>query len=145
MVSKSFKMERRVEFCETDAAGICHFSSFFLYMEQIEHAFLRLMGTSVYASAASPDGRIVSWPRVRSECDFHAPARFEELLQMELRLKKLGTKSLVYKIDISRDAEPIASGMTTVVQCELRAGKLVGIPILEPMRSRFEEYLDVDA
>ncbi len=65
--------------------------------------------------------------------------------QLELRLKKLGTKSLIYKIDISRNAEPIASGMTTVVQCELRDGKLVGIPILDPMRRRFEEYLDLNA
>jgi len=40
-----FKLVRRVEFNETDAAGIVHFSNFFRYMESVEHAFFRSLAT----------------------------------------------------------------------------------------------------
>ena len=39
------RLQRRVEFSETDAAGIVHFSNFFRYMEGAEHAFLRRWAT----------------------------------------------------------------------------------------------------
>ena len=48
-----FQFERRVEFCETDAAGIAHFSSLIVYMEQAEHALLRSLGLSVAAANTS--------------------------------------------------------------------------------------------
>jgi|LakMenEpi03Aug12_release.lakeMendotaPanAssembly.Ray.scaffolds.fasta_scaffold160528_2 acyl-CoA thioester hydrolase len=46
--SPIFSWNRRVEFAETDAAGIVHFSSFFLYMEQAEHALFRSLGLSIF-------------------------------------------------------------------------------------------------
>ena len=46
-MSQVFKTERRVEFRDTDAAGILHFTSYFAYMEEAEHALLRHLGTSV--------------------------------------------------------------------------------------------------
>ena len=36
-----FKVVRRVEFSETDMAGIVHYSNFFRYMEAAEHGFFR--------------------------------------------------------------------------------------------------------
>lgn len=44
-----FEFERRVEFCETDAAGIVHFSSLLQYVEQAEHALLRSVGFTVHS------------------------------------------------------------------------------------------------
>jgi hypothetical protein len=41
------RWQRRIEFCETDAAGIAHFSPMFPCMEQAEHALFRSLGTSV--------------------------------------------------------------------------------------------------
>jgi YbgC/YbaW family acyl-CoA thioester hydrolase len=40
-------MIHRVEFTDTDMAGIVHFSSFFRYMEVTEHAFFRSLGFSI--------------------------------------------------------------------------------------------------
>ena len=42
-----FNVERRVEFSETDMAGIMHYSNFFRFMETAEHAFYRSLGHSV--------------------------------------------------------------------------------------------------
>ena len=42
-----YRTQRRVEFSHTDMAGIVHFSRYFIYMESVEHEFLRHLGTSV--------------------------------------------------------------------------------------------------
>lgn len=50
---------RRVEFVETDAAGIVHFSSFFVYMEQAEHELLRHLGLNVFVDDEQGDRKSV--------------------------------------------------------------------------------------
>ena len=54
MVSE-YRLRRRVQFYETDAAGIVHFSWFFRYMEEAEHALWREAGLSI-AHMRSPGG-----------------------------------------------------------------------------------------
>ena len=49
-----FKLTHRVAFAETDMAGIVHFSNFFRYMENTEHAFYRSLGWSVIMSDLDP-------------------------------------------------------------------------------------------
>ena len=49
-MSYEFQITRRVEFSETDLAGIMHFSNFFRFMESAEHAFWRSLGFSVTGS-----------------------------------------------------------------------------------------------
>ena len=72
-----FRSQRRVEFAETDLAGIVHFSSFFRYMEETEHAFLRSLGLSVRLFV--PEGEI-GFPRLGSTCEFRRAMKFEEVL-----------------------------------------------------------------
>src|SRR6266540_283757 len=67
-----FKLVHRVEFADTDMAGIIHFASYFRYLEVTEHAFFRSLGLSIMG-----DGD-VGWPRVHVACDFKHPLRFEE-------------------------------------------------------------------
>ena len=57
--SPGFRYRRRVQFSETDLAGIAHFSAFFRFMEEAEHALWRAAGLSI--GAADITG---GWPRV---------------------------------------------------------------------------------
>ena len=59
--SYSFEFQRRVEFHETDLAGIVHFSNFFRYMEDCEHAFYRSLGYSVHEMDDGEGGSVL-WP-----------------------------------------------------------------------------------
>ena len=43
---KPFRATRRIEFCDTDMAGMVHFSNFFRFMEFAEQEFLRARGLS---------------------------------------------------------------------------------------------------
>ena len=73
-----FRIERRVEFVDTDSAGIVHFSNFFRFMEETEHAFYRSLGFTLYSRDAE---RTFGWPRVAAECRYKSPLRFGELLK----------------------------------------------------------------
>ena len=42
-----YRLKRRVQFYETDMAGIVHFSWFFRYLEEAEHAMWRAAGLSI--------------------------------------------------------------------------------------------------
>ncbi len=79
-MASSFRMSRRVEFCETDMAGIVHFSNFYKWMEQIEHAFFRSLGLSIVSHLE--DGSTIGWPRVSAQCRFESPAHYEDILDV---------------------------------------------------------------
>jgi len=111
-----YKMIHRVEFSDTDMAGIIHFSSFFRYMEVTEHAFFRSLGFSI---VMEHEGSQYGWPRVRVECDYKRPVRFEDELEVELIVREKRDRSIRYQFDIRKtgDTEPglIAQGGFTVV------------------------------
>jgi len=119
-MATAFVTTRRVEFSDTDAAGIAHFVAFFRMMEQAEHELLRSIGLSVVTHDAS--GKI-SWPRVSAKCDFQSAARFEELLEIEVRITRLGKTSVTYSHRFLRGGEQLATGEITSVCCRIREGK----------------------
>ena len=135
-----FVTERMIEFSDTDAAGIAHFSAFVRFMEQAEHAFLRSLGQSVVIDLE--DGWHLSWPRVHVDCDFLGTARFEDVLQIKVRIGKLGTKSIHYDFEISCSDKAVAKGNLSSVCCRVKAGcPLESVPIPEWLRSKLAPYL----
>ena len=65
-MSAAFTTTRRVEFADTDMAGLIHFTTFFRMMESVEHEFLRALGTAVVER--DDDGVASGWPRRETEC-----------------------------------------------------------------------------
>lgn len=111
--------KRRVEFVETDAAGIVHFSAFFVYMEQAEHQLLRHLGLGVFLRDEQGD---LSWPRVSASCDFRGPARFEDEISIEVAVERVGEKSVTYAHRLTCDGREIANGRMTAVCCRVHHG-----------------------
>ena len=107
-----YRAQRRVEFRDTDAAGIMHFSAFFNYMEQVEHEFLRHLGLSVFER---DDEGAISWPRVAVNCDFQGAVRFEDILDIEIQVARRGEKSITYGFQFTHAERPVAEGQLTAV------------------------------
>lgn len=111
-----FKATRRVEFAETDMAGIMHYSNFFRFMETVEHAFFRSLGFSVADRQANPP---VGWPRVHVRCDFKQPLFFEDEVELHLLVREKKSKALTYEIRFRKlNANPVievARGFLTAV------------------------------
>ncbi len=101
-----FKMQRAVEFWETDMAGIAHFSNFFRWMESVEHAFFRSLDLSVHPH--SVDG-VWGWARVNADCSFRGPLRYEDVFEMHLLVREKRRRSFDY-IVVFRKREPGQTG-----------------------------------
>jgi 4-hydroxybenzoyl-CoA thioesterase/acyl-CoA thioester hydrolase len=109
-----FRTSRRVEFCHTDAAGIAYFGSFFAFMEQAEHELLRSVGLSVVMH--DHEGKL-SWPRVAVQANYTTAANFEDVLDIDVHITRLGEKSVTYAFELTRAGTPIATGQITAVCC----------------------------
>ncbi len=114
-MSYEFKAVRRVEFSETDMAGIMHYSNYFRFMETAEHAFFRSLGLSIFRTGDPP----VSWPRVHASCDYKTPLRFEDEVEIHLLVAEKKAKALTYAFKFRKlNAAPpalVARGALTVV------------------------------
>lgn len=105
-MAHEFKQRRRIEFYETDLAGIVHFSNFFRFMESAEHAFFRSLGLSLHREEK---GHVFGFARVRATCDYRYPARYQDLLEVRLRVIKKTASSFTYSfsfhtVDEAKDA-----------------------------------------
>ena len=138
-MAHEFRMVRRVEFAETDRAGIVHFGSYFRYMEETEHAFIRSLGLSI----AMEKSHRVGWPRVHASCDYTAPLHFEDEVEIHLRVKEKKERALTYEFVFRRlrpePAVEVGRGkITTVCVTRDEAGKMRSVPIPDPVARLIE-------
>lgn len=111
---------RRVEFRDTDAAGIAHFSAFFVWMESAEHELMRAAGIPVVNRDA--DGVTVSWPRVAASCDYTAAVRFGDEIDVAVSVEAIGRTSVTYRFAFSHAGGAVASGKIVAVRCRMHPG-----------------------
>ncbi len=142
-----FLYRRRVEFADTDVAGIMHFANFFRFMEETEHAFFRSLGFSVFPTGKIRNGTPdVGWPRIHVSADYKSPLQFEEEVEIELLIKEIGKQKIEYFFrfwknpDSDADRVLAATGRFVVIcvkfDKETRAMKAVTIP--EEIREKIE-------
>jgi acyl-CoA thioester hydrolase len=134
-----FKLLRRIEFADTDMAGIVHFSNFFRMMEAAEHAFFRSLGFSIHSHETD---LATGWPRVSATCDFLRPLRFEEEVEIHLLVAEVRSRSIRYQFVFRRgdDSSDVARGQVTAVCATVDrvTGKLAAVPIPENIRAAIE-------
>src|SRR5687767_5830133 len=98
------RVSRLVQFSETDAAGLVHFSNFFRYFEDAEHQLWRDAGLSIH-----PEKSPIGWPRVAASCEFHRPLKFEEQFDIVVRVSEMTRRTIAYAGEITRNGERIAT------------------------------------
>ena len=144
---------RRVQFAETDLAGVMYFANYFRMMEEVEHAFFRSIGTSV---CITDQGRQLGWPRVKVSCEYFAPLRFEDEVELRLKIIDVSKRSLTHQVEFvlvgrggeSEGSSPtrgdatlgrcVARAQAKIACCTVEAGVLASTPIPEFIRSRID-------
>lgn len=116
------RLLRRVQFHETDLAGLVHFSWFFRYMEEAEHALWREAGLTIARA-----GEEVGFPRLAASCEFHAPLRFEDQFEVWIRVAEITKRTIRYTSLMTRGETKIATGSHTIAFVSKKPG--------EPMRA----------
>lgn len=132
-----FKLTRRVNFAETDTAGVMHYSNYFRWMEEAEHAWFRSIGMSVVQPHALGT---VSWPRITVSCEYFAPVRFEDVVEMHFELLTLSDKSMTYEVTFHKDGKKTARGRAKAVCCRtFEGGRFESIAIPPDLRAKMEK------
>jgi YbgC/YbaW family acyl-CoA thioester hydrolase len=138
MSHPAFEIQRRVEFYETDMAGIVHFSNFFRYMETCEHAFIRSLDHELHGQL---DGLETGWPRVNASCDYRAPARFGDLLTIRLFIAEVRTRSVRYRFQFTCGDRLIAEGAIAAAHVALTPGGIKAVPLPPALAEKLATYL----
>ncbi len=130
-----------MHFYEVDSAGIVHFSWYFRYLEEAEHALWREAGLSIAAPGAD-----IGFPRVAASFEYQRPLRFEDEFEVRLRVAALADKTIRYTCVLTRGETQIATGAITIACVTKRADMTMkAIPIPDEIASRFEVAGDGDA
>jgi acyl-CoA thioester hydrolase len=127
------RIERRVQFHETDAAGLVHFSVFFRYLEEAEHALWRAAGLSI-----APAGSEVGWPRLETSFEFRQALRFEDVFEIAIRVVEVASRTIRYQCVLTKDGQHVATGRLTIVCVRKAEGEpLRAIAIPPEIAERF--------
>ena len=121
MAGVAFRMEYRVSWADTDAAGVVHFSRYFLFFERCEEEFYGSLGFSFKDIA----GEGLWFPRVEASCQYRKPARFDDILVVELSVLMLKEKAVRYGFNVlNKDSgELLAEGFLVVVAADKKTGR----------------------
>lgn len=128
-----FPYPRRVQFAETDQAGMVHFSMYLRYVEEAEHAMWRAAGLTI----ADP-GSDIGFPRVAFAIEYHAPLRFEDEFEVRIGVEAISMKSIRYHAELWRGETKISTSTHTAVCVVTSASPIRSTTIPEAIRAGLE-------
>lgn len=102
--------QRCAHFADTDAAGVVHFAKILCYAEEAEHDLLARLGIPLLAGGG--------WPRVKLSCEYIAPVKAGDELQVTISPDQLGRSSITWKFSISCKGKLVASGEMKTVRVD---------------------------
>jgi len=137
-----FVYKRRVQFSETDMAGIVHFANFFRWMEEAEHEYFRSLGLKIVEPLV--DGTTLGWPRVSVTCNYSAPVRYDREIEVRLDVERIGARSVTYVLEFWDDQVRLAAGRLKSACCVCHSdGTLVSVDIPERFLKQIHASPDV--
>lgn len=118
----------RAYFEDTDFSGLVYHASYVRWCERGRSDFLRLLGTDARrlidgSASHEPAAFVVR----RMSFDFNRPARIDDVLEIETRVKEIGGASVTLIQTISRDGSPLVEAEVTVVLIGV-SGKPLRLP-----------------
>jgi acyl-CoA thioester hydrolase len=130
-----FRHRIRVRYNECDAQGAVFNANYLVYFDvAITELWREAFGS--YDDALEKHGLdlVVAEANVR----YLAPARFDDELDIEVSVEKLGNTAMTTRYDVVRDGQPIAHGSVRHVFIDLANNEKASIP--DDMREELERY-----
>jgi acyl-CoA thioester hydrolase len=123
-----FAVYTRVGFSDTDAQGVVYYGRYFPYFDLARTEYLRRVGR-----VDAPECEFV----LRAQTvEYHAPARFDDLIEVFVRVARIGTSSLTWELAAYKLNGDDDTLMTTASQTQVlidRTGRMPQ-PIPDPFR-----------
>jgi acyl-CoA thioester hydrolase len=110
-----FAYRTRVGFDETDAQGIVYYGRYMPYFDRARVEYLRSLDVLV-REPADPE-----FVMRAQHVEYHAPARFDDELEVFVRTRRIGTTSLTWEFEAYTvaDDERLVSATQTLVAVDL--------------------------
>ena len=122
-------LRRRIEWIDTDAAGIYHWTTAFRLAEAAEAALHTALGIAHRTFGATP--------RVNVAAEFQRPLVFNDPVDVELAVEALGRTSVRYAFTITGPEGPAMSGQVTTCLIDRESGRAIAWP--DDIRERFAD------
>ena|SRR5689334_11737871 len=131
-----FRHELRVRWAEVDRQGIVFNGHYLTYFDVGITEYWRAIGYPY------PDGLLgagVDTFVVKATIEYHAPAQYDDVLVVCVRVGRLGRTSMQFLLQVRRDAEPLIDGEVIYVLADPSSRKPKDIPpFLREAVSRYE-------
>lgn len=135
MVLKPYRWRARIRFVDTDASQRIHYTAMFRHFEAAEHDFLDAIGCPYN----HPDFQDLGFPRVHVECDFFSGIRYDDVIEIELTVDRVGTSSFTMQFSTSAGGALAARGRITVVSIDRHTQR--SCPLPDRLAGSLREYL----
>ena len=113
-------LKRRIEWMDTDAAGIYHWTTAFRLAEAAEAALHTALGIADFTFGATP--------RVAVSASFTRALRFNELVDVALAVEAIGRTSVQYRLTITADSGPAVDGSLKACLIDRSTGRAIPWP-----------------
>src|SRR5690349_2143820 len=113
-------LRRRIEWMDTDAAGIYHWTTVFRLAEAAEAALHTALGIADFTFGATP--------RVAVEATFSRSLRFNDPVEVSLTVTRVGRASVTYALAVDGEAGRAAQGAVTSVLVDRATGRAMPWP-----------------
>lgn len=113
----------RVRYAETDPMGVLHHSRHFVYFEMGRTELLRLAGFRY----RDLEERGVLFVVAKVNCRFRRPARYDDVLKLQVEITRQSRARIDHAYHIYRDGVLLCEA-ETVLACVDRQGQVIPIP-----------------
>ena len=133
----------RVRWMECDAQGIVYNGAYLGYLEIGQAEYYRNLGFAIYII---PQSGYFDFAVVKSTQEFKAPAKVDEIIELHLRVSKIGSTSLTLNLEIYPEGSDRLLTSIETVYVGYDAATESSRPVPDAIRqlvTRFEETGDV--
>ena len=132
----AFSARTRVGFSDTDAQGVVYYGRYNPYFDLARTEYHRHLGR--------PELGVADFAMRASTVEYHAPARFDDLLEVFVRIERIGRTSITYdhaayKVDDDGNGDLLmATSKQTLVLIDLAERRAVHVP--DAFRERISAF-----
>jgi acyl-CoA thioester hydrolase len=137
-----FSAFTRVGFSDTDAQGIVYYGRYLPYFDVARVEYLRHLELLRFEVGAGEQEFVMR----ASTVDYHAPARFDDLLEIFVRLRRIGRTSATFECAAHRVEDDLlmVTALQTLVLVDLEERRACPIPDTYRERVRAFERDDLE-
>jgi acyl-CoA thioester hydrolase len=134
-----FAHRLRVRWAESDMQGIVFNGHYLTYADVGLTEYLRAIGTPPPVWSVAPGVELFA---VKATVEYHAPARFDDVLDVCVRVGRVGRTSLAFLVEIHRAEPAPAEHLDSIelVYVTADGASRKAVPLPDAFRARIADY-----